>query len=380
MRIIYVALYNLDDINKGSGTFYHINKVLKKQDHDVHQIDIQPHDFPFLTKLFRYLSKRILKKKYFSYMDPFIAYRLCKKIERNLSNETYDFLLTNDYSVVSYLKLNKPIVLWTDSIFPFDYKYNVHPWLNDLSWFSVKFSQFVVRKALNNLTFCIVPGEWNKKEILKYKVIDEEKLTIIPFGANISDPKIKSPPPKNMLRKKINFLFVGKDQNTKGLKIAISVVEKLKLKNIDVLLNVVGKSPIFSNEKNDVIRYHGFLDKSNNSDLELLHSLYECSDIFLMPSVAEGFGIVYMEAAAYGIPSLGYKTTGVTGSVKNNYSGKLLPIGASSSDFVEEILKWRFNYGLFNQLCKNSRKHYELNGNWEILISKFTDFMRKALK
>ena len=75
----------------------------------------------------------------------------------------------------------------------------------------------------------------------------------------------------------------------------------MKLKNIDVLLNVVGKSPIFSNEKNDVIRYHGFLDKSNNSDLELLHSLYECSDIFLMPSVAEGFGIVYMEAAAYGI-------------------------------------------------------------------------------
>ena len=183
-----------------------------------------------------------------------------------------------------------------------------------------------------------------------------------------------------MLQKNQLSFFVGKDQNTKGLKIAISVVEKLKLKNIDVLLNVVGKSPIFSNEKNDVIRYHGFLDKSNNSDLELLHSLYECSDIFLMPSVAEGFGIVYMEAAAYGIPSLGYKTTGVTGSVKNNYSGKLLPIGASSSDFVEEILKWRSNYGLFNQLCKNSRKHYELNGNWEILISKFTDFMRKALK
>ena len=372
-------MYDLDDINKGSGTFYHINKLLKEQGHDVHQIDIQTHDFPFLTKIFRYLSKRILKKKYFSYMDPFIAYHLCKKIERNLSNETYDFILTNDYSVVSYLKLNKPIVLWTDSIFPFDYKHNVHPWLNDLSWFSVKFSQFVVRKALNNLTFCIVPGEWNKKEILKYKTIDDEKLSIIPFGANISDPKIKSLSKKNILRKKINFLFVGKDQNAKGLKIAISVVEKLKLKNIDVLLNVVGKSSTLSNEKNDLIRYHGFLDKSNNSDLELLHSLYECSDIYLMPSVAEGFGIVYMEAAAYGIPSLGYKTTGVTGSVKNNYSGKLLPIGASSSEFVEEILKWRSNSALFNKLCKNSRKHYELNGNWEIIISKFTDFMIKEL-
>ena len=73
-------------------------------------------------------------------------------------------------------------------------------------------------KALNNLTFCIVLKNGIKKEILKYKVIDEEKLTIIPFGANISDPKIKSPPPKKYAAKKI-LSFVGKDQNTKALKL-----------------------------------------------------------------------------------------------------------------------------------------------------------------
>ena len=156
---------------------------------------------------------------------------------------TYDFLLTNDYSVVSYLKLNKPIVLWTDSIFPFDYKYNVHPWLNDLSWFSVKFSQFVVRKALNNLTFCIVPGEWNKKEILKYKVIDEEKLTIIPFGANISDPKIKSPPQK-ISAKKNQLSFCGKGSKYKRLKNCNFSCRKIETEKYRCFIKCRGKSPI----------------------------------------------------------------------------------------------------------------------------------------
>ena len=96
-----------------------------------------------------------------------------------------------------------------------------------------------------------------------------------------------------------------------------------------------------------------------------------------MPSVAEGFGIVYMEAAVRYSP-LGYKTTGVTGSVKIMTLVNYYQL-ARAHDFVEEILKWRSNSGLFNKLCKNSRKHYELNCNWEILISKFTDFMRKAL-
>ena len=376
MKIIYGALYNLDDINKGSGTFFHICKELKNQGHDVIQIQPQHHDFPFLTKFFRYISKKILRKKYFSYMDPFIAHRLCKKIESNLSDKSFDLFLTNDYSIVSYLKIKKPIVLWTDSVFPCDYKNNKHPWLNDLSLFSVRFCQFIVSKALKNVSFCIVPGAWNKEEILEYNVIGEEKISIIPFGANISDPQLKKSLNKKELKKKIRILFIGKDFNTKGLEIAISVVKLLKLKNVDAILNVVGENPADDAEKNESIQYYGFLDKSNNADLELLHSLFIRSDIFLMPSIAEGFGIVYMEAAAHGIPSLGYKTTGVTGSVINNYSGKLLPINATASAFVEEILYWRDNPSYYNNLCLQSRQHYEINGNWRVLISRFIDLIK----
>ena len=71
-------------------------------------------------------------------MDPFIAYRLGRKVARKLNKKSYDCFLTNDYSIASYLKIKSPIVLWTDSIFPRDYSSNKHPWLDNLSWFIQK--------------------------------------------------------------------------------------------------------------------------------------------------------------------------------------------------------------------------------------------------
>tara|TARA_Y100000816_G_scaffold290301_1_gene278648 strand:- start:1414 stop:2550 length:1137 start_codon:yes stop_codon:yes gene_type:complete len=371
LKIIFGALYDLSDINRGSGTFYNIQKELIDQGHDVTLIKLIDDELPFLTKFFRYISKNFLKKRYFSYMDPFIAYRLGRKVARKLNKKSYDCFLTNDYSIASYLKIKSPIVLWTDSIFPRDYNSNKHPWLDNLSWFSIKFSHLIIEKALKNISICIVPGMWNKKEILKYEIIDDEKVSIIPFGANIPDPKPNKNFHKRKLKDMIQLLFIGKDFEVKGLRLAISIVQKLKNEGINVILNVIGNKRPCDQEHNHFIKYYGFLDKSDKEESKLLDSLYRKSDIFLMPSIAEGFGIVYVEAAAYGIPSLGFKTQGVTGAVKNNHSGKLLPIHSDENDFIEAIYDWRNDLDNYKRFCQQARNHYEKNGKWDILITRF---------
>ncbi|MBT3834736.1 glycosyltransferase family 4 protein [Candidatus Peribacteria bacterium] len=63
--------------------------------------------------------------------------------------------------------------------------------------------------------------------------------------------------------------------------------------------------------------------KASEKELE---NYYEKSNLFLMPSLTkddnfEGFGIVYLEANAYGIPCIGPNNSGAMEAINNNYSG-----------------------------------------------------------
>ncbi len=76
----------------------------------------------------------------------------------------------------------------------------------------------------------------------------------------------------------------------------------------------------------DVVRFrHGAAD-------EALPDIYRSSDVFVMPTVAgqadrEGFGIVYLEAAAYGLPSVATRQPGVDEAVLDGRTGLLVPDG-----------------------------------------------------
>lgn len=76
----------------------------------------------------------------------------------------------------------------------------------------------------------------------------------------------------------------------------------------------------------DLIDYHhGVSD-------ERLPELYRSSDIFVMPTVAnqadrEGFGIVYLEAAAYSLPSIATNQPGVDEAVLDGTTGLLVKDG-----------------------------------------------------
>ena len=121
------------------------------------------------------------------------------------------------------------------------------------------------------------------------------------------------------------------------------------------------------------------LDKQKHDQMEILLKLYENCDVFLLPSTAEGFGIVYVEASAYGIPSLGYKTQGVTTAVKNGESGILLDMNKGPTDFAKIILCWLENPEEYNKLCIGARRHYENDGRWEKLIPRFINYVEDKL-
>jgi len=89
------------------------------------------------------------------------------------------------------------------------------------------------------------------------------------------------------------------------------------------------------------------------------------SNIFVMPSIkhktsVEGFGIAYIEAAQYGIPSLGGKDGGAADAILHEKTG-LICDGNNLDDI----------YYSLNKMIEN-KKYIEFGRNAKEFVSKFT--------
>lgn len=97
-----------------------------------------------------------------------------------------------------------------------------------------------------------------------------------------------------------------------------------------------------------------------------LSSFYNSLDLFVLPSIFEGFGCVYLEAYACGVPFIGVRNQGAAEMVVNTDSDKWL---ISPYDFrrlatlIEDYYKKRYE----QKLCKE----YDINK----LISAFLDYL-----
>ena len=103
-----------------------------------------------------------------------------------------------------------------------------------------------------------------------------------------------------------------------------------------------------------------FKDISN----DLKNALVSKSNIFIMPSIihktsVEGFGIAYVEAAQYGVPSIGGKDGGASDAIDHEKTG--LICDGNNFDNV---------YYSINSMLEN-KKYLEYGKNAKDLVSKF---------
>lgn len=118
---------------------------------------------------------------------------------------------------------------------------------------------------------------------------------------------------------------------------------------------------------NEHIKIYGFLNRNIPEQQELLISLREKADIFILPTQAECAGIVFCESSAYGIPSITYDTGGIGDYVINGENGYRLPIGASGKEFARVIMDLVNSPGKLNEMRKNAKEMYSKELNWNHL-------------
>jgi phosphatidylinositol alpha-1,6-mannosyltransferase len=106
---------------------------------------------------------------------------------------------------------------------------------------------------------------------------------------------------------------------------------------------------------------------------ELKNSLIAKSNIFVMPSIihktsVEGFGIAYVEAAQYGIPSLGGKDGGASDAISHDKTG--LICDGNNLDDIYSSLNSMIENKKYHVFGKNA-KEYVSKFQWEKILEEY---------
>jgi len=121
----------------------------------------------------------------------------------------------------------------------------------------------------------------------------------------------------------------------------------------------------------NVVFFTGML--SSTSDLLTKH--YAAADIFAMPTLHEGFGYVFTEAMAFGLPVIGTDTSSVPEVIED--VGIVIPV-KSPAKLAEAIHRLYEDTKLYEESKKKGLRKIE-DLSWENLINKYEKYLMKGI-
>ena len=224
----------------------------------------------------------------------------------------------------------------------------------------------LLRKNLNKLNKIFTVSEFSKKKL--QDITDTEILNI---GAGIDIPTFSKEFDTNeVLRIGVMSRFVSR----KKIDWVIDAVHELKEAGHNVELDILG----FGKQKNYLKRLSlvssakvKFVDEEKDEE----SNFYENIDIFVMPSKSkyfgaefEGLGLVYLEAASYGLPALVGSSGGSPETIIPGVSGFVV---GNKKRIVEGILYFIENPDALKVFGEKNKDNITRNFSLEVFSEKF---------
>jgi len=179
----------------------------------------------------------------------------------------------------------------------------------------------------------------------------EIKSVVVPNGINPFFLENKFTKKKTENKKNIKLLYVGEFTKNKNIEISIEAARKLKKLGYNVNFNIVGsrgnneyKIKRLAKANEDIVGIHERIEER-----EKLLNVYRKSNIFIMPSRNETFGLVYGEAMSQGLPVIYSKGQGIDGYFKDGRVG----YSVNPNDANDIVKKIEMILGNYNNISKN---------------------------
>ncbi|CAN5828787.1 hypothetical protein BH11PSE3_BH11PSE3_18460 [soil metagenome] len=190
-----------------------------------------------------------------------------------------------------------------------------------------------VRRGIEAADQVTTVSRGTRKHLLDWVDLAPERVRVLP---NTVDERFVPGPPSERLRERLQLgsgpilLTVGRlavSERYKGHELIFAALPALRARFPDLVHVVAGEGDdrarlearaVELSGQPTAVRFLGFVPDGDLPDL------YRLADLFVMPSSEEGFGIVYLEAAACGLRVIGGAGGGSSDAIPNDRVGAIV--------------------------------------------------------
>lgn len=222
------------------------------------------------------------------------------------------------------------------------------------------FSKIILKKA----SYITSPSIYMKQEIIKH--FGKRKIAVIPHGITSCS--------FYPLKKERKILTVSRLLEMKGIQYVIEAMTKIE----GYVYVICGEGSYRPQLENQIKRLHlehkvmlrGHLDKGQ------LKQEYESAAIFVLPSIAESFGLVLLEAM---MAECAVITTNTTGCVEVVGDTALLVPSKDPKSIKNHLITLINDPDLCQNLGKRGRKRAEDEFTWDTIAQRYINLYKEVL-
>jgi glycosyltransferase involved in cell wall biosynthesis len=244
---------------------------------------------------------------------------------RLIGQEKLNLIIVQDpyyLALLAWLLAKKNKIGWEIQIHGFEKKHGLRKFL----------ANFLIPRAS---AWRVVSQRLANELVGEYK-ISRDKITVVPIYAELqvkNSPEFQEASKLKTKEDKESFIFltVGRFVPVKNIVLQIEALVEVVKKYSNVELWIVGEGLEIKNYESKIKNY-GLCDNVKIFSWQKdLGSFYRRADCFVLSSDYEGWGLVVVEAASFGLPII-MTDVGCAGEViKNNESGVVIPVGGKDS-------------------------------------------------
>ncbi len=210
-------------------------------------------------------------------------------------------------------------------------------------------------------------------------------LSVINNGITLEKVYLCHSDLKKQYNDKKIILTVGNLIERKGHVYALNAIAKIVNLYPDIIYLIIGEGP----QKKNLTQTISKLGLSNyvvflgNLPHEKVLEYMSIANVFVLPSWAEAFGMVYIEAMAHAIPVIGCVSEGIEDIVTHGESGYLVPV--KNSVHIESAIEKLLGDEAFAERLGNEGKkvvydHFDLNKKSAQIYKLYSETINKVKK
>jgi glycosyltransferase involved in cell wall biosynthesis len=283
--------------------------------------------------------------------------KYCSRKIRKLNGQ-YDiiFQISGAFSpYLDYRKMKVPYVTFNDYTMALSKKYE--PWMPPSSqynrWFELE------KKLYENSECVFVSNENARQSLIRDYGLGAEKVIKSGCGLTLEDY-----PDYEKKYDVKTILFIGMDFKRKGGFVLLEAFRKVRQVIPDARLIILGPNKDILEIKEPGVEFLGC-----TRDRTVVEDLYKQASLFVMPSLCEPFGLVFLEAMSHKLPCIGTNIDAVKEIIEDQKTGFLIP-PEDSEALAARIIKLLSSPGLAKRLGLAGFKKVKEEFQWEKVAEK----------